>query len=159
MNIRPIFSTGASVSGRGANVYLPLFIRGLSGQYTSGGGFVNESQYRKKVLKPRSDVPFADSAGRISEPWDRYFDYLDFKLGGPLGPSLPDVVSNIEDSSTAINAAVANVAASSQQVIVNAQALAAAVEVIANSNLPGATQIPPVQITPDAPDVSAGTNL
>lgn len=112
---------------------------------------VSDGTVKVKVLKPRSDVPLIDlRTGLISPQWDRWFsDVFDVRLGGALGPSLPQVQANVVETQAASSVAIA---ALTQSVEINAASTAAAIEVAQTNNTPGAEEIPPpVLVVPPEP--------
>jgi hypothetical protein len=144
--LRPTFA-GVSLVNRSTASSLYLALRFISGKYTAGA-FQNDSAAftTKKVIKPRGDVPLVDpQTGMIAISWDRYFDYIDAKLGGPLGPSVKDTQTNVVAVQKAVSTQAAIITDLTQQATSNAESLAATIEVAKLNNLDKADQIPPAK--------------
>lgn len=149
--IRPRSSvTTVAARTTGAVVYVPF--RGVSGLFT-GGVTSSIDSANKRIPMPYANVPLAtirDGNAYINPAWDRFFRYWwEQKQGGINAPTLSDVVTTV-DASVATSAAVeGRVASSTAMAIANAAALDAAVQVLQNNAIPGASQIPNRKLAPD----------
>ena len=116
----------------------------------SANGIKASAQWRnRKALKPHRSVPPIGPDGLWTTDWDNFFQYLnDTFLKMPNGPTLPDVASSVTASQARSIAGEVVATALAQQANANAQALSAVVQVAQMAALPGAAQIPPVQLSP-----------
>lgn len=116
----------------------------------SGGTGVQQSanSANQKLQLPTSQfigTVEKDGRVRINPDWFRFLhDQFEQRLGGTQGDSIPDLSSTVVDTRAQAIDAVTGVAAVTQQVNANAQALAATVQVAQNNSLAGSSQIPPV---------------
>jgi hypothetical protein len=86
-----------------------------------------------------------DGRVRINPDWFRFLhDQFEQRLGGAQGDSIADISTTVVDTRAQAITAQNGVAAVTQQVNANAQALAATVQVAQTNSLAGASQIPPV---------------
>jgi hypothetical protein len=134
-----------------ATLYLSL--RLVSGIYTATGVTPSVDLTNKRPRLPDARVPIATANKHgqfiVDESWYRWMKHVEYeRLGGPTGPNLPD----IETSVTVVQEQAATVAASQTGIVQlatqNAEAGAAAREVLQTAALPGADQIPEYQRTP-----------
>lgn len=124
-------------------------VRESTGLISTNGINPSSKTRNRKALKPHRTVPPIDASGLLSTEWDNFFQYLnDTFLKMPNGPTLPDVAASITAAQARSIASEVVSAALSQQTNNNAQALLSVVEVVKTATLPGAQQIPPVQLTP-----------
>jgi hypothetical protein len=124
-----------------AVMYLP--IRSFAG----GGAPVvgNSNLDTLKSLLPRQPQIAMNADGTMTAPWYRFFDYLVNNYLDALNqPTIADIVASVDESKAAATTATQSIALVAQQTQANADALAATVEVVTNSALPGSSQIPPV---------------
>jgi hypothetical protein len=124
-----------------AVMYLP--IRSFAG----GGAPVvgNSNLDTLKSLLPRQPQIAMNADGTMTAPWYRFFDYLVNNYLDALNqPTIADIVASVDESKAAATTATQSIALVAQQTQANADALAATVEVVTNSSLPGSSQIPPV---------------
>lgn len=124
-------------------------MRESTGLINTRGIKASTSSRNRKALKPHRSVPPIGDDGLWTTEWDNFFQYLsDTFLKMPNGPTLPDVASSVTASQARSIASEVVSAALAQQTNANAQSLAAVVEVAKAAALPGAMQIPAVQLSP-----------
>lgn len=135
---------GAPASGStAAVVYLPT--RFLSGPLTSSG--VNAATELRSFL-PGAREKVVDSQGLMNPVWYRFLDqFVNVFAGGVGGLKLSDIVASVEAAQAQTTAAVATTQAIATQSQTNAEALAAAVQVVQGASLAGSNQIPPVLLS------------
>lgn len=136
-------ASGGIAGSTGAVIYIP--VRVVSGRYATN---LTSRQVGQKSWIPMISVPFLDASGCISLPWYQHLrDLGERKLGGANFATLPAVADyvTVGQVDALINNAL--LVSITQQANTNAQALSAAVEVVQAAALPGATQIPKVQVT------------
>lgn len=120
-------------------------VRITSGQFSTG---LTKAKH-KKDWHPSALTPVVDDKGLINSEWKRFFGYLaNKKLGGPVYPTLPDLTQFITAAQAQSIFSAAISAATQQQANSNAQALAAAIEVLKTTGAVGAMQIPSVVLAP-----------
>lgn len=146
---RAVISVAA---GRKTGAVVYVASRFVSGLYSETGVTPSANLTGLRARKPPRHVPLArlDKDGNyyITEAWDRYLEHVDkIRLGGPLGPNLPDIETTVTTAQAQAATVAATAAGLTQQVAQNAESLAATVEVAENNALTGATQIPRVQRT------------
>jgi len=113
-----------------------------SGNFNGIG--LEDTQRRFALPHPRT--PLVDSAGRMAPEWWRFFEALyERKLGGSQTVSLQDVQSGLTSQQAVTDTASFNTNALHQQAVANAAALVAAVQVVQNAGLAGASNIPQIQ--------------
>jgi len=150
----PRVSCPTTMKAAGAVAVISLGAFCTSSPYSSS--LTTEDSTNRKVTLPTPRVPlgYVEYNGQrlpviIDErSWYKWLHDLDERrLGGPTAPTVPDLSTNVvyaKEQAVAASATVANV---SQQVDANAQSLQVANEVAVNAALPGASSIPPVQIS------------
>lgn len=147
LRIRP--RVGAVLSAnRSTRASLDISARFLSGIYSTTN--IPASANLKNALSwlPSIRVPLVDAGNCMTPEWYRFMNYLcTTVLGGPTGSTVADIATAVVVNSTSAAAATQAAASLTQQADANAQAIAAAVQVIQTAALPGSTQIPPVQLT------------
>ena len=144
--------SGGAAGSTGAVLYVP--IRLVSGVYAAGIG--GTTAPGRETWLPNAMVPFGYgvyNGQRIpvhidTQSWYQFLQSVSDRLGGYAGPSVPDVVTTVETTQAAAVVAATQVSAIAQQSQTNAEALSAVKEVVQNSALPGADQIPPVSRSP-----------
>lgn len=145
--IRP--QTNISVAtGRTSGVVLYIAPRFSSGAAQSGvPASANETNLKAWLPPPRH--PLVDSQGFIDPRWYRFFEYLTEKrLGGASGPSLNDIAATITTVKDQAVSDALTISGLLQQATANAESLSTTVQVIRDNSLPGASQIPPVVLSP-----------
>ena len=153
--VRP-YAVAAGIAARstGAVMYLP--IRVVSGVYQTG---VSSTQSRPNDVAwlPSAQTPlgFVTVNGQRlpvmvdTLSWYRFMDHLaEVRLGGRSAPSLPDVVTTVENTQAAAVQSGQQVSALTQQGQANAESLNVVRQVVQNNALTGAAQIPPVVLNP-----------
>jgi hypothetical protein len=133
-----------------ASVYVP--VRALSGTYTGSGITALRNLRGLKSYLPSQNVPVDTAGNKMAAEWYTFFHYFcnvftDLESAVTLADIKQALI--VEQAQAAYTAALA--LASSQQVVANAQTLAAVVQVTQTAALAGATQIPPVQLVPAEP--------
>lgn len=116
--------------------------------YSGGSGVVQSSTSSIKVQIPHISQVFgkvnADGTVTVGKDWYRFMHDFFIKMGGPQGASIDDLSSTVVDTRSQAITAQTAVSSVSQQVVANAQALGAVVQVAQTNSLAGANQIPPV---------------
>lgn len=142
--VNPVLSAART---SGLVFYLPF--RDVSGLYSAGLRAATNTR-NLKSWKPSVNAPLTDEQGRITPAWNQFINYLiETVLGGSNFATLPDIANFATTSQVESIANNAIVQALKAQGTANAQALAAVVQVAQVAALPGATQIPPVQLVND----------
>lgn len=146
VRIRPrVVVSGTNHRSTTANVDFAL--RLVSGLFSSSGVSNGTNTTNLKSWLPSARVPVVTSTGIMTPEWYRFLQYLvEVVLGGASAPTVADVVTAVTTTTEGAVAATQAAQAVSQQADANAQALAAAVQVVQTASLPGASQIPPVQL-------------
>lgn len=147
LQIRPRAGVVLSANRRTAASF-DVGVRFLSGIYSTT--HIPASANLKNALAwlPSIRVPLIDSGGLMTPEWYRFMNYLcTTVLGGPTGSTVADIATAVVTNSASAASATQAAASLTQQADANAQAIAAAVQVIQTAALPGATQIPAVQLT------------
>lgn len=151
--IRPRFSATLK-SNRATAAVVFLSPRMVSGPWSTAGEIPASRQLKSlRTWLPPAEIPIGYVNNDRSKPviidaqtWYSFFNYLvNVVLGGPNAPTLADVTTAVTVATEQSAESAAIVSAVSQQVVANAESLAATVEVAQNNALPGANQIPPVQ--------------
>lgn len=134
----PARSTGMSVF---------ISVRMASGVIQSGiPASTNQLNLKAWLPPPRQRMVGPDG---ICDPrWYRFFQWFTEKMGGPNGPSILDMAASVETAQSQATSASLTATGLEQQAVTNAEALSATIQVVQNNALAGATQIPPVMITP-----------
>ena len=149
--VRP-YAVAAGIAARstGAVMYLP--IRAVSGVYQTG---VSSTQSRPNDVAwlPSAQTPIGrakpDGSVVMDPAWYRAFQHMfEVKLGGRSAPSLPDVVTTVENTQAAAVQSGQQVSALTQQGQANAESLNVVRQVVQNNALAGSAQIPPVVLNP-----------
>lgn len=92
---------------------------------------------------PGAHVPVLDAAGRMSQPWYRFFQEIaENRLGGIEAATLPQVVTVQAQTQTQVIDVQAGVTSVGQQVSAVTDVVNTATQVAVDSGLSGATQIP-----------------
>jgi hypothetical protein len=147
LRIRP--RVGASLSAnRRTAANFDVSVRYLSGVYSATS--IPASANLKNALSwlPSIRVPLTDSNGCMSPEWYRFMNYLcTTVLGGPTGSTVADIATAVVTNSASAAQATQAAVSLTQQADANAQAMAAVVQVVQTAALPGASQIPPIQLT------------
>lgn len=128
-------------------IYLP--IRMASSLWTGGGvdGPSGEVAWLPPVRQPLVYVDSRTGNYYCDPSWYRFFEYIaEKKLGGKTGPTLPAVVSTVNDVQVTSASAAVEVASLQQQTAANAEALYATRAVVKNNGLAGSDQIPNVEL-------------
>lgn len=129
-----------------AHISLPLRI--VSGPFSSAGITPLSNIDKLKSWLPSQSVPVADKDGKMTPPWYRFLNFfMEVFIGGASSPTLPDIAASVTYSEAQSIAQSVVTVAFAQQALANAQALDAAVAVVRQAALPGAEQIPSVQLT------------
>ena len=135
-------------ANRATKVNLDFSPRVISGLYSSTGIPAGANLKNALAWLPSIRVPLADPSGCMTPEWYRFMNYLcTTVLGGPSGSTVADIATAVVTSSTTAATATQNAVALTQQADANAQSIAAVVQVIQTAALPGASQVPPVQLT------------
>lgn len=139
---------GTSFYTTAAYVYIP--VRMLSGVWTQTGVTDDESNLKTWLPPARQPIAYQQNGQWLCDPtWYRFFQYVaEIKLGGVNAPSIPAVASATTAIAETAASAQTQVSAVIQQGQTNAEALAAARQVLQDNSLAGADQIPPVQLSP-----------
>jgi hypothetical protein len=138
----------AFAGNSGFHLYIPL--RVLSGIYEGFGVSSSRNLRGLRSYLPAANVPVVDvKTGLMTPQWyafNHYFvnTYLDFNSAVTIN----DLQQQITVDQALAAATRAELAASTQMNIANAQATAAIVEVVQTASLSGSTQIPPVVLVP-----------
>lgn len=128
--------------------------RATSGRWSSAGSTPESTNLRNlRAWLPPAMVPIGYVKGDRNIPvmvdtqsWYKFIDYLvNVVLGGINASTLADVTTASELASLRSAITEASVAIIAQQTQANSDALAAAVQVAQDADLPGADNIPPVQ--------------
>lgn len=139
-------NVGVSFTSAGV-LYVP--IRMVSSLWSAGnvGGAAGEVAWLPPARQPmvytdtRTGQMFCDPA------WYRFFEYIaETRLAGKTGPTLTSVVQTLTDTQTTAAAATVTVTELQQQTQANAEALYVTREVVKYGGLPGAEQIPFVEL-------------
>lgn len=116
--------------------------------YSGGTGIVQSANAANLKLQLPTSLVIGTINGQpvlMDASWFRFFhDLFIERMGGPQGASIPDLSTTVVDTRAQAITAQNGVAAVSQQVNANAQALGVTVQVAQNNSLTGASQIPPV---------------
>lgn len=166
--VKPRWSANLSANGRsGAVLFVPL--RLLAGIYQAQGIVPARNTRNLKKTLPHSSVPvgsFTGSDGKtvqvqINQFWYAFFyDVINRILGGPNGSTLPDVISSVSIVQNQGANVATQQAALTQMAVSNAATAAAAVQVVQQAALPGATQIPAaVTSVPEVAAVHGSLNV
>ena len=127
---------------------LDFSVRALSGLYSSSRIPASKNLRNAIAWLPSQRVSPIGPDGLMELSWYRFFTYLaEEVLGGAKGATLVDVASAVVTSAASVASITQNSSALVQQADANAQAIAAAVQVIQTAALPGSSQIPQVQLT------------
>jgi hypothetical protein len=139
---------GTESAHRNTTASLDVAVRLVSGFFSNSGGINPTANLTNlKSWLPGARVKVVTSDGVMTPEWYRFIQYLvEVVLGGAAAPTVADVVSAVTTTTEGAVAATQAAQAVSQQADANAQALAAAVQVVQTAGLSGATQIPPVQL-------------
>lgn len=147
LRIRPRISAGVSAN-RKTTANFDVVVRLISGLYSNSTIPASANLKNALTWLPSIRVPLVDTTGCMSPEWYRFMNYIcTTVLGGPTGSTVADIATAVVTSSTTVAAATQTAVALTQQADANAQALAAAVQVVQTASLPGAGQIPKVQLT------------
>lgn len=147
LRIRPRESVATSVA-RKTTASIEFSPRLVSGLYSASSIPASADLKNALAWLPSIRVPLVDDSGRMTSEWYRFMNYLcTTVLGGPNGSTVADIASAVVTSSATVAAATQATTSLTQQADANAQAIAAAVQVLQTASLPGSTQIPPVQLT------------
>ena len=147
----------AEVPGRTSGAVLYFSPRLVSGIFADANGVSTQnSATSAKAMLPGPRTPIGYVNGDRSKPvyideatWYRLVDYIvNIKLGGVTAPTLTDVSNSITSVQDATTSIVNSVVSITEQTTNNAAALDTVKEVVQTADLPGATQIPPVQRSP-----------
>ncbi len=151
--LRPTAAVTVSANRKtGAVVWLSS--RTVSGPWSSAGEIPASRDLKNlRAWLPPSQIPIGYLNNDPTKPvfidtqaWYAFLNYfLNVFIGGAKSPTLADVTTAVTTATQQSADSAAVVAAVSQQVTANAEALDATVQVAKNNSLTGATQIPPVQ--------------
>ena len=145
--IRPRLPVLLSANRR-TRAMLDFSVRALSGLYSASRIPASKNLSDALAWLPSQRVPLVADNGTMAVEWYRFFSYLcNTVLGGPTGATVVDVASAVVTSAASVASITQNSSALVQQADANAQAIAAAVQVIQTAALPGSSQIPQVQLT------------
>jgi hypothetical protein len=147
LRIRPRLPVSVS-AGRRTSANFDLSVRLVSGVYSASSIPASTNLSNLRAWLPSIRVPLVDERNCMTTEWYRFIHYVvETVLGGADGSTVSDIATAVVTSS-ATSATVSQAAvALTQQADANAQALAAAVQVVQTAALPGASQIPIVQLT------------
>lgn len=147
LRIRP--RVGAVLSAnRKTAANLDISARFLSGIYSTTNIPASVNLGNLRAWLPSIRVPLTDDRKCMTPEWYRFIHYVvETVLGGADGSTVADIATAVVVNSTSSAAATQAAASLTQQADANAQALAAAVQVVQTAALPGASQIPPIQLT------------
>ena len=131
----------------GAITLIPL--RMVSGRFTATGVVSSANQRNLRPWYPGRHVPMNDpKTGKITAEWDRFFSFFaDTMMGGINASTVPEVEASITYGQAQALIDQAILVAQTQWLQNLAQAIDATKQVVVSSSLPGADQIPPVQLT------------
>jgi hypothetical protein len=151
------YGTTSSARPTGAALYIsPRFVSSLYSA-TSVTASSDLSNQRPNLPPARSPVGWVTVDGkRLPVEFDaQFWNFLRFqhevKLGGMNGATLPDVVTTVETTQAQSATTSQTVVAVAQQAQANAESLDVARQVLRNSTLTGADQIPPVALGANIP--------
>lgn len=144
-------SLGVGTTGRRSLARMSVISLGsffTASPYVSGGGLAPTTNRRNlRSFLPDRSVPFTEANGTPNQQWWNCFKYvIDEVLAIQDGISLRDVKAASDYSALQSIITAAASAATDQQVRQNAATLQAVTQVAVAAALPGATQIPPVQL-------------
>lgn len=146
-HVRP--RTAASVVANhqsGAKFYLsPRFVSGL---YSTTGVTASSDLRGRKSWMPHRAQRWFNADGTPTDEMFNFMNYLaNTMVGGPSGPTLPDVATTVTTAQEQAATASATVVGVNQMAQQNAESLAAAIQVVQDNSLAGAAQIPRPQLT------------
>ena len=138
----------ASVTpGRRSGAVLFLSFRAATGVFTSVGVDPGSDNTNLRAFLPHSRQPVLNADGTMNPAWYRFFQmFVDVFLGGAGAYTLQDIIDAVTTVQSDATVLAATTAAVQQQAQTNAEALAAARQVILDNSLTGASAIPEVQI-------------
>jgi hypothetical protein len=156
--VKPQMSAAPRAAGSTGAIFL-LSPRLVSGIFSAGGSFSNDATASVKAWLPAPRVPLGrfekatvNGDGTVSgdvliaPEWYRFLQYLvNDRLGGINAPSIGDVQTNVVAAQQAVTQNVSDLTNLGAVVNANAASLQTSTEVAVQSNLPGASQIPPAQ--------------
>lgn len=130
--------SGAVSRSTEAVVYVP--VRFLAGAASTGTAAASDL----RSFLPGSRHPLA--GGQTMDPvWYRFFDqFVNVFAGGVGSLKLADILAAVQATQAQATQATATTQAIATQSQANAEALAAAVQVVQAASLPGSEQIPPI---------------
>lgn len=147
LRIRPRVGSTLSANRKTAANF-DVSVRFLSGVYSTTNIPASANLKNALAWLPSIRVPLTDSGNCMTPEWYRFFNYLcTTVLGGPTGSTVADIATAVVTTSASAATATQAAVSLTQQADANAQAIAAAVQVIQTAALPGSAQIPPVQLT------------
>lgn len=140
--------TGLLSANRRTRANFDVAVRFLSGIYSTTQIPASANLKNALAWLPSIRVPHTDASGCVTPEWYRFYNYFcTTVLGGPTGATVADIASAVVTNSTSAASATQATVSLSQQADANAQALAAAVQVVQTAALAGSSQIPSVQLT------------
>jgi hypothetical protein len=150
---------GTNTAARKTSAVLYLSPRMVSGLYsaTTVTASADLSNLRPNLPPQRAPMGWVMVQGqRVPVEFDSAFwNFLRFqfetKLGGMNGATLPDVVTTVETTQAQSATTSQTVVAVAQQAQANAESLDVTRQVLRNSTLAGADQIPPVALGANIP--------
>jgi hypothetical protein len=142
------YTATAATVARTATVTVSVGVLCTAAPYAASSGINSAALDNLKSWLPPQRVPVVDpKTGLMSVPWYKFFSFVaEVKLGGASAPTVTDLSNNVITVKSEAVAANVTAAAVATQAAANAVALEATKQVVVNSSLAGAAQIPPVTL-------------